>query len=309
MYFFKNAIIYKADLSTLTAESLEESLSKTAFTSRASMELSSCGWTKPFERHLNRLSPDFRDVYVINLQYENAVIPADTVKRAVNDKVAVTEEEQARKVRKKERDEIKETVMLELMPRALSKYSNTHALLMPKAGLIIVEATSCGKAEELLSRLRKSLGSLPATPLRTNSNPDDILTCWVLGNHEIPEEFRLLRSCELHDSESNSPLIRLKDQDLTSHEVRAHVEGGMIVTKLALKWRNQFEFTLHDDLSIHGLKLTDQYAESVSDDDDQDDALMMLDADIFRLSNEFEKMHSDIMAAFGGEFVEKDEAA
>lgn len=308
MYTYKNIVIYKCDLSTLAPEALEEALQKKAFTSRTSMELSSCGWTKPFERHLDRLAPDFRDVYVINLQYENAVIPADTVKRAVNDKVAVIEEEQARKVRKKERDEIKETVMLELMPRALSKYSNTHALLMPKAGLIIVEATSCGKAEELLSRLRKSLGSLPATPLRTNWNPEHVMAQWITGVTPIPSEFSVGLDGTLQDLDGGKSSISAKGMDFIGEDLAAYVDSGMLVTRLALKWRNQFEFTLHDDLSIHGLKLTDQYAESVSDDD-QDDALMMLDADIFRLSNEFEKMHSDIMAAFGGEFVEKDEVA
>ena len=65
---------------------------------------------------------------------------------------------------KKEREQIKEDVIFELLPRAFSRTTVTlHAYINTKENIIVVNTSSRGKAEDVLSLLRKTLGTLPVT--------------------------------------------------------------------------------------------------------------------------------------------------
>lgn len=298
LYHYKNAIIYRTNQLATQLIDLEEKLSQNAFTPREKVEFSSTGWVTPIEE-LPHLSPAFHSNHIVNLQVESAVLPADTIARKVAKKVKAIEEQEGRKVRKKERDGIKEDIVLSLLPTALSKYSNTRALLDPLNNLIIVEASSHNRAEDLLSMLRESLGSLEARPLQPVVIPSLVMTNWLSGKETMPEHFSLGYSCELHDQEREQSSIKVKEQDLRSDEIRAHLNAGMVVSKLELSWYDQYEFELHEDLSLHKIVALESDVEP--EDDDEKDALQVIEADVFKLSAEMSRLANDLIAEFGGE--------
>ncbi len=101
------------------------------------------------------------------------------VRDALKEKVDEIENEQMRKVYKKERDQLKDEIVQAFLPRAFIRKSATFAAIAPAQGLILVDASSPKRAEDLLSTLREAIGSLPVRPLTVKIAPSATLTDWV----------------------------------------------------------------------------------------------------------------------------------
>ncbi|MGR5465609.1 recombination-associated protein RdgC, partial [Photobacterium damselae] len=66
-----------------------------------------------------------------------------------------------------------------LLAQAFSKKTIFKMVVLRTYGLIVIDTASDKKAEDLLSLLRKTLGSLPAIPLVANKPLPTVLTSWV----------------------------------------------------------------------------------------------------------------------------------
>lgn len=75
-----------------------------------------------------------------------------------------------RKVYKKERDRTKDEIIQAFLPRAFIRRSATFAAIAPKQGLILVNASSPKRAEDLLS-ISTVCSSTPAIKLSVTSSP------------------------------------------------------------------------------------------------------------------------------------------
>ncbi|MBQ4797289.1 recombination-associated protein RdgC, partial [Pectobacterium versatile] len=69
------------------------------------------------------------------------------------------EGEQHRKLKKTEKDALKDDVLHSLLPRAFSRFSQVSLWIDTANHLIMVDAASAKKAEDTLALLRKTLGS------------------------------------------------------------------------------------------------------------------------------------------------------
>ncbi|MCV5341928.1 recombination-associated protein RdgC, partial [Escherichia coli] len=85
-------------------------------------------------------------------------------KEELQKKILTLEEEQDRKLKKTEKDSLKDEVLHSLLPRAFTRKSVAKILIDRSNHLVFVEASSAKKAEDQLALLRKSLGSLPVVP-------------------------------------------------------------------------------------------------------------------------------------------------
>ena len=269
----------------------------------------SAGFVDPVSKDgevLAYLLPD-ENFIIVCLKKEERVLPSASVNEALQAKIKKIEEDEVRKIPKKERDRIKDEIIFEMLPRAFTKSSRTLAYIDRDNELLIVDSSSPKKAEDLLSFLRKSLGSLPVMPVATQINlkPVEMLTKWLstvdidFGIETFEETFTIEDECELRDIETEGgAVIRCKHQNLSEQEIKNHLENGKLVHKLALTWRDKINFTVDDNLQVKRLKFLDLFFDGIEDDaEDQEQAFA---ADFLLMTGEISKMLNDLFNAFGG---------
>lgn len=301
MNFFKNAIIYRiSNPMSLMAQlaTIEQQLLPFQFTPCGSQDTARTGWV-PATAFSQTLAHQANGQYLLTLQRQEKILPGPVIKQELNARIAKLESEQGRKLKKTEKDSLKDEVLQSLLPRAFTKDSRTQLWIDVMNGLIIVDASSARKAEDALALLRKSLGSLPVIPL-TIENPVELtMTEWVRSGN-APAGFAIGDAAELKAILADGGIAKVKKQDLISDEIKTHIEAGKVVTKLALDWQQRVTFTLTDDAILTRLKFCDELIEQ-NDDIDREDVLARFDADFTLMTGELQALIKQLVTALGGE--------
>ena len=193
----------------------------------------------------------------ISLKREERVLPGAVIKTVLDEKIAKIEAEEARKVGRKERQELKEQITDELLPRAFTRASRTDAVLV--GGYLLINQTG-NKAETLLSHLREALGGLRAQPTVTRRSVSELMTQWLLRG-EADGQFELDDYVALVGAGDMGAEIRIKREDVTAEEVVQHVKCGKRVVELGLVWRESVVLVLTQDLTLKRLRYRDHLQE------------------------------------------------
>lgn len=277
-------------------EDLEKHLSEHLFTPCGSTEMSHFGWVNALGKHGSTAVHAVNGNYLLRARKEEKILPAPVIKDMLEEKIAQLETEQSRKATKKEKEQLKEDIIFELLPRAFSRVTDTNAYISPADNIIVVNTGSRGKAEDFLALLRKVLGTLPVTSFTPEKAPDELMTDW-LTEHNLGSQFQLGMEAELHALGDDGAVVRVKNQDLTSEEIKTHLDAEKYVVKLALEWDESLSFILCDDLAIKRLKFYDVLQEQ-NDDIDGDDVVARLDADFALMAAEINRFIGDLLAEF-----------
>lgn len=230
---------------------------------------------------------------------EEKVLPSAVINEMVQEKILDTEDREGRKLSKKERTAIKEEICFELLPKAFSFSRKTYAYIDPQQGWLIVDSPSANKAEDLLSNLRKCLGSLPVVPPVTVEKPVAVMTQWLL-TQTTPGDVAIEDECELRAPEQEGGIIRCKRHDLTLPEIKNHLDTGKQVIKLAVTWADRISFIVDESLSIKRLRFLDMIQDQVADIETSDEA-EQFDVDFSIMSMELANFLPRLMELFGGE--------
>jgi len=299
--WFRNLLLYRFSQTIPFSEAeLITALDERPSRPCGSQETHTLGWTTPFGRHSENRVQVAEGYWLIALRKEEKLLPASVIKELVDEKAEMIEAEQHRKVRRKEKDELKEEVTLEMLPRAFSKNRRCYAYLAPADGVLVVDAGSSKQAEDLASTLRKSLGSLPVRPPAVEQAPAFTFTGWLNESIDLPVSIELGTECELKDTSEDGGVVRCKGLDLQGDEIRSHLDAGMQVTKLSVTWDDNLSFVLDEELGIRRLKFGDTLQEKL-DDVDADDAAARFDAAFSLMTLELARLIPGLLEALGGE--------
>lgn len=296
MFWFKNAMIYRLTKSLDWSEkTLSDALENNQYHPCNQSEMSKFGWSTPLKGSELLYFTVGKQILLL-AQKEEKILPAHVIKRELDARVEKLEQAENRKLKKVEKQTLKDDVVATLLPRAFSKYQQTALWIDAENNLIYVNAASAKRAEEALALLRKSLGSLPVVPLTFANEPSLVMQEWV-AKESIPQWLVSLEEAELRDA--NNGVIRCKQQALDSDEILSLV-NSKYVTKLALEWEEHLSFVLNEDCSLKRLKFADQIREK-NDDILKEDYAQRFDADFVLMTGILSKLTENLLHDFGGE--------
>ena len=276
---FKNARAYRLNTPfELDQLALHERLSERAFRGCGPLEAMTMGWAPPLGPQAELLVHAANGCLLLTARRQERLLPAAVVSEAVAERVAELEQAEGRDVPRRERSQLRDALLAEMLPQAFTRSRLIPALIDPVAGRFIVDAASDKVAEEVLSLLRQTLGTLPATPL-TSTSAAERFTRWVVSG-EPPAGLMLADQCELRDPADKGTVVRCRGVDLGSPEVRAHLDTGMRVAALGLDWHDALSVVVADDLSLKRLRFADELIEQAMDGADDEDPGLRFEAEM-----------------------------
>jgi recombination associated protein RdgC len=298
--WFKNLSIFRlTEAFTLTPEELEQKLETLMFRPTGPHEETSFGWTAPLGKSSGPLVHSSNGFMMLCGKKEEKVLPSAVINELVQEKISDAEERQGSKLSKKERTVIKDELIFELLPKAFTFSRKTYAYIDPKGSWLIVDSASAKSAEDLLSNLRKCLGSLPAIPLNTMEKPSLTMTARLLNN-QAPDDITIEDECELRSPEEEGGIIRCKRHDLGLPEIKNHLDSGKLVIKLAVNWADRIAFIIDEHLAVKRLRFLDLIQDQVADTQAEDEA-DRFDVDFSIMSLELSNFLPRLLELFGGE--------
>ena len=293
---FKNIFIYRLsrEVSWDTAE-VNASLSKFVFTPCGSQDMAKAGWTSVLG---DNLTHEYQGFLLIQHKREEKILPSQVLKEELQKKILTLEEEQDRKLKKTEKDSLKDEVLHSLLPRAFTRKSLAKILIDRSNHLVFVEASSAKKAEDQLALLRKSLGSLPVIPFTPREPLEITMTEWFKNG--FPAGFTAGEDATLKGLLDNGGAVRCNKVDLQSDEIMSHIEAGKVATTVAINWMDRASFRVNDDMSIKALTFCDDLYDQ-NDDIDREDVAQRFDADFVLFTGELSALFNALVEAIGGE--------
>lgn len=296
---FKNVMMYRiGPVWSMTVEQLEAQLLSTPFIECGMTQERSVGWISPRGEDNGALVESVGGQWIVKLMTESKAVPAAVIKRKTDERIAQIEATTGRKPGKKEVSNLKDDAKLELLPMAFSKQSSILVWIDPAARMLVIDAASASKADEVLTLLAKAMEGLAAMPLQTTLSPVTAMAGW-LSSQEPPAYFSVDRECELKAGDDSKAVVRYSHHALDIEEVQQHVAAGKLPTRLAMTWQGRVSFVLTEALVLKKIGFVD----GVFQDDGSTAKDDRFDADAAIATGEIRKLIPDLLEALGGELV------
>jgi recombination associated protein RdgC len=216
------------------------------------------------------------------------------------------------RVSAKIKKEFKEEVVLDLLPRAFTKRSNTLLWIDAANKLLVVGTGSLTGADKVITALVEALSAVPGSrpaisfkPVQTNTSAAVSMSQW-LASREAPFNFTVDRDCELKTPDEHKSTVRYSRHTLEIEEVPQHIAAGKIPTQLAMTWNDRLSFVLTESAQVKKIQLLDVVLDGVQKGGKDDDGF---DTDAAIITGELSGLIPDLLDALGGEMVEAAPAA
>jgi recombination associated protein RdgC len=233
------------------------------------LEMETSGFASPYAFGDDRLTVSSNGCTgFVLMQYER-ILPAAAVTDAVAKAVRKIADEENRRVGGKERRRIKDDEVTKMMRNAPVRPRRIAGWIDTDHGWLVVDASSRRYAEKVVTALREAFGSFPAVPLAPEESPRVLMTDW-LTNDSLPAKLGLGDECELRDpATARGAMVRCRQQDLDSDEVKEHLKGGKQVFRLGLVFNDRMSLVLSESMAVTRLRPLDVLHDERADAEDQ----------------------------------------
>jgi recombination associated protein RdgC len=257
----------------------------------------SIGWIAPRGEAHGQLVESVAGQWILKLMIETKAVPGNVVRRKVDERVAEIEAATGRKPGKKESREIREDIVHTLLPLAFAKQSSVMVWFDMDARLVMTDAASQGKSDEVITALVRVLDGLPLTLLQTTTSPQAAMSQWLLAqsDNDLPPAFSVERECVLKSGSEDQAMVKFTRHLLATDEVRKHVLEGKLPTQLALSWEGKASFSLTETGVLKKVAYFDGVMDATGDNEDK------FDADVILSTGMLGPLLADLVDALGGE--------
>ena len=298
---FKNLMVYRLTAPwTATPAQVEAALQEAHFVECGASQEKSVGWVEPRGQVHGACVEVVAGQWILKWMMEVKSVPGSVVKRKVQEQVAQIEATTGRKPGKKEIRTLSDDARLALLPMAFTKQSSVTIWVDAKAQILVLDAGSQSKADEVLTSLVKAVDGLAFSLVNTQTAPATAMAHW-LGTKEAPQGFSVDRECELKAADESKAVVRYTRHALDTDEVSQHIANGKVPTRLALTWNDRVSFVLTETAQVKKLKLLDVVLDGVQEGGKDDDGF---DTDAAILTGELSALLPDLLEALGGEIGE-----
>jgi recombination associated protein RdgC len=308
---FKNASFFRIanDFVLPAMDALEQALQAHRFVPCAATQPESSGWVAPRGKQSVALAESVGGQVILKLCTERRVLPASAVRAALEERIERFKRETGHeRVGSKIKKEFKEEILLDLLPRAFTKRSDTLLWIDAANRFLVVDSGSLTGADRIVTLLIETLSEVPGQgpaimvkPVRTNASAAAAMSHW-LATREAPASFSVDRDCELKAPDEQQSAVRYSRHTLEIDEVAQHIAAGKVPTQLAMTWNDRVSFVLNESAQLRKLKLLDVVMDGVQEGGRDDDGF---DTDAAILTGELAGLIPDLLDALGGEIEDE----
>ena len=295
---FKNLTLYRIAAGwSADAAQVERALQQARFVECGSTQPKSVGWSEPRGEKHGPLLEAVAGQWILKLTIETKAVPGSVIRRKAQERADQIEATTGRKPGKKETRDLKEDALLQLLPMAFAKQSSVTVWIDREAGLLMTDAGSQSKTDDVITELVKALDGLSISLLQTQTAPSAAMALW-LTSREAPGALHVDRECELKSTDDTQAVVRYSRHMLDIDEVRQHIAGGKVPTRLALSWDGRVSFVLTETLQLKKIKFLDGVFEA-----GETGAEEGFDTDVAIATGELRKLLPDLIEGLGGEMA------
>jgi recombination associated protein RdgC len=302
---FKNAKIYRLTTAApfWNLEGLNDALEGHAYVPAGQLQRQSIGWVPP--REGADLAHAVSGKLLLTLRIEAKLLPGKAIAQATTARALEIEQQQGYKPGKKQLKEIRDAIIDEKLPTALTQYDDIRLWIDPIERWLIIDTSTPSKADAVIGLLAKCVDPFPIENLYVAQSPASAMTGWLAAD-EAPENFSIDQDAELRASGASAAVVRYVHHSIDPVEVRRHIEGGKQCTRLAMTWNDRISFELTEDLDFRKIRPLDLLKENhPSADTDAE----VFDAEFLLMAGEIVKLLAELVNALGGEKQIQDSAA
>lgn len=291
---FKNAIAYRlTQRPDLT--NIRNAMNAALATPIGAMQEKTQGWAHYTPFHLT--FPATASAHFLKLKTQERLLPKKVVNRMLKDKIAAVELEKAYKLNKTAREDLKDELISELLPKAFILENEINAFIDDTHNLLVVDTPSLSKADDFVSFLRKTLGSLEAVPLFPQNEISHTLTLWTQAAEPVPQSLDLTGDFKLTQPETEKK-VTIKGFDSSEQDELDNLIGqGYQVVEARFAFEGDTLFTLDEKFRFKGIKSNIE-----SEQIDAEDEYGVLQADLLLTAAVVGDMVLGTLKAFGGEY-------
>lgn len=298
MSFFKNIFAFQLNEQEINEDKLIEKLEKFRIVPCGRHDEKSIGWDDYLDNEDSVIFKVSKGVYLLNLKLEDKNVPAAVISEKIKEKIKEIVKGGGEYPSKKEIKSMKEEVKHDLLSQAFVKPSFIVGYLDFKNKLLVVDASSPGKADKFNSFLRDSLGSLDIDIINPEKDVSEVMGEW-LKSKKAERPFDIGNSCMFKEKSGESGKITVSQQDLTTEDIIKHLENDNIIEKMDIVWQKRVSFSLNSAFRVSKVKFLDIVNEQIEEElGESDDQYAILKATMEIMTGDFAEIIIDLKKSF-----------
>lgn len=195
---------------------------------------------------------------IFSILIETKSVPASVVQKKLDEACESIEQAFGRKPGKKERRDLKDEIVLSLLPTAFPKQTRVDVYIHDD--FCYIGSTSASKIDDIITLLVKVIPGLIIEPLQTNVTPTKYMTNLLLDDDGEVALFSVGRELSLKACDESSSTVRYSKHSLYGlDEIKNHIAQGKVPVALQLSSNDKgISFVLTDSMQLKKIEIGDE---------------------------------------------------